>query len=172
MEQQWQLGANCLSGSNNQGSTFLHYMLTELLKYLLPLLCWYFCGWVWCYGADWQLYDVRTFKELETYRGHRKEVTGLLCFLWHILLLPLLLLRFWICITVLQERDEHLQWKRNQSGNMSAQLEQSCTKLCSFFPAHSTDLASISWGAVCEWKLWWQHNSLASWVSSLVSFVS
>jgi polyadenylation factor subunit 2 len=27
-----------------------------------------------------KLYDVRTFKELETYRGHRKEVTALT---WH-----------------------------------------------------------------------------------------
>jgi hypothetical protein len=27
-----------------------------------------------------------------------------------------------------------------------------------------TGLAPTSWGAVCQWKLWWQHDSLAGWV--------
>jgi hypothetical protein len=107
-----------------------------------------------------QLHDVRTyFKELETYHGHQNEVTGCTYFL-PCLFSPTTMfwdLKFATPVQLHKCRSAMEEIKLRKNYHCLFHVYWS-TKLS--LPL-ITGLAPTSRGAVCQWKLWWQHDSLA-----------
>jgi hypothetical protein len=96
--------------------------------------------------------------------GIRRKSQVLLIFSHAFFLLPLCS-EIWNLQHQCSYTNADLQWKRpNWEKTITACFMYIDVLSCALCLPLSTGLGPTSWGAVCQWKLWWQHDSLAGWV--------